>query len=261
MSEPELYCYLLASWLRVFFELHEGRMVHPEPAPGFLAGCPGLSQLNVGRHQGSILAAERLGLLAFHPTIRTETGTIAYPLLCDQLYFGRDDRGVYAINWCIKNDPNDFEKAFEDRDYGRKKKSDEHHQARILMEVEVFREAGIRTIHASKADIPRHLRENLRSLYPYQFRHCSLAINLQADFIHEVSERLPRLVPVNETIASMMRRNGGTLYDYRVAFYHGVWQKRIRCDLLRPILVDSPLYPASKNIEYLFKHWIERGEI
>lgn len=261
MSEPELYCFLLADWLGVFFDLHEGRMLHPEPAPGFFVGCPGLSQLAVARHQGSILAAERLGLLAFHPTIRTETGTIGYPMLCDQLYFGRDEEGVYAVNWCIKNEPNDFEKAFEERDHGRKKKSDEHHQGRLLIEAEVFREAGIRTIHASKADIPRHLRENLRALYPHQFRNCSLEKNLRTDFVNEVSERLPRQVPVNETIASMIRRHGGTHYDYRVAFYQGVWRKKIRCDLLRPLLVDCPLYPSGRNIEALFNHWTVRGEV
>lgn len=258
VSEPELYSYVLASWLGVFFELHEGRMMHPEPAPGFLANCPGLSQQYVGRHQGTINAAQRLGLLHFHPTLRTRKGVIAYPMLADQLYFARDEEGVYAVNWCIKNEPEDFEKAFSVRGPTEKKKSDEEHQARLLIEAEVFRDAGIRTIHVALRDIPEHLRHNLRALYPFQFRSDSLCNNLREDFISTVGERLPKQVPVIETIATMMRRNGGTQYDYQVAFYQAVWRKEIRCDLLRPLTIDMPLRSADKDLVRHFVHWYTR---
>lgn len=258
MSEPELYAYLLGSWLDIFIDLHEGRMLHPEPSPGFLVGCPGAEQIYVGSHNGTIRAAERLGLLQFHPLIKSDQGWIAFPLLSDLLFFARDEAGVYAINWCIKNEPSDFVHAFKEHSPMARGKSDEAHQARLLIEAEVYRDARIRTIHIALSDIPKALRENLRTLYPFLFRDKSLPEALRQNFIETIRERIPKQVPLNQTIATFVSRQGGAFHDYAIALNQAIWNMEVRCDLCRPLQIDLPLRPAQKNIEKMFDLWCRR---
>jgi hypothetical protein len=264
MSEPELYAFVLASYMGKFFELHESRTMSPEPSAGFIHGCPGLTQTYAAAHCGTILAAERLGVLQFHPTIRvpdpstSKSKVIAFPLLSDQLFFCRDDEGIYGVNWCIKQAPEDFKKAFKSRSPVRAPKSDEAHEARLLIEEEVFRDAGIRTIHVANTDIPNHVKLNLRSIYTYKLRESSLHELLRLEFIETVNARLPLEVPLFETIRSFQGRYGGSFFDYQIDLFTAIWDKKIKCDLWRPILLDEPLRPLAKCLDAHFASWWQR---
>lgn len=264
MSEPELYAFLLASHMGRFFDLHESRMMPPEPSAGFIHGCPGVTQTYSASHSGTIMAAERLGLLQFHPTVRVpdqasgRTQVVAFPLLSDQLYFCRDAEGVYAVNWCIKQSAEDFEKAFKSRSPVRFQKTDEEHQARLLIEEELYRDAGIRTIHVANTDIPPHVKHNLRSLYPYKLRESSLHDLVKEEFIQTVQARMALEAPLFETMRYFHGRYGGSLYDYQIEVCKAIWDKVIPCDLWRPILMDGPLHPPVKSLEAHFSSWWRR---
>ncbi len=258
MSAPEVYAYLLGSWLGCFVDLHEGRMLHPEPSPGFLAGGPFAEQMYMGSHTGTICAAERLGLLKYHPLVKGDRGWIAFPLLADLLFFGRDNVGVYAVNWCIKNEPKDFLQAFKGNGSMVSCKSDEAHQARLLIEDEVFKEAKIRTIHIALSDIPKALRENLRFLYTFLSRDKSLPEPLTKEFTDTIRQRIPKEVPLNETVRAFANRHGGAFHDYVVVLYQAIWRMEIECDLSRPVQIDLPLKPMNKNIKKIFDIWTQR---
>jgi hypothetical protein len=264
MSEPELFAFILASYLGKFFDMHESRMMAPEPSAGFLNGCPGISQTYLAAHCGTIMAAERLGVLHHHPTIRvpdsstSRTKVVAFPLLSDQLLFCRDADGVYAVNWCIKQSPEDFEKAFKSRSPVRVTKSDEAHEARLLIEEEVYRDAGIRTIHVANTDIPHHVKHNLRSIYAYKLRESSLSELLAAEFIETVKARIPSGVPLFETVRYFHGRYGGSFFDYQIELNQAIWDKQIACDLWRPILMDAPLHPPQRDLDDHFVSWWRR---
>jgi hypothetical protein len=258
MSAPELYAYLLGNWLGCFVDLHEGRMLHPEPSQGFLVGGPFDGQTYVGSHSGTICVAERLGLLKFHPTIKSERGEIAYPLLADLLYFAKDNAGAYAVNWCIKNEPNDFISGFKGAGAKSFGKSNEAHVARLLIEEELFNEARIRTNHIALSDIPKTLRENLRMMYPYLSRPKSILEPLGIELTETINNRIEKQVPLIETIRTFAGKHGGAVYDYLLLIYQAIWRMEIKCDLNRPIQIDLPLKPIQKDVKRMFDNWTKR---
>lgn len=269
MSSPERAAFHLANWLGLFFDLHESRMLPPEPHRGFLDGCPrALNQDYLGEHSGTIYAAERIGLLQYHPIIRVSRSTgksggfVAFPMLADQLYFSEDKYGVYAVNWCIKSTPQDFIKPFDAKSpWSSRGKSAEEHQARLAIEAEVMREAGIRTISLSEDDINRELRENLNYLYQFLNRTSALPSTLQEDFIGIICQRILNQVPPIETIWHMQRKSGGAVFDYLIAFNTAVWLRKIPVDLNRPVQVDRPLRPFFGDITEPYHQWVSRGSV
>ena len=70
MSTPERYAVLLGLYGGPVGELHEGRMIHSEPASGPLTGYAPASAYPMVSHSGTIEVADRLGLLRWHPTIQ-----------------------------------------------------------------------------------------------------------------------------------------------------------------------------------------------
>lgn len=261
MSDPELFAFLVGRWTNTFIDLHEGRMLSPEPSLGFLAGGPYGEQSYLGAHPGSISIAEELGLLKYLPVIKSKQGWIVYPLLSDLLFFGKDKNGFYSVNWSIKAEPEDFERSFKGGPKGEKINSDEEHQARLLIEDEIYKKAQIRTLHIALSDIPKNFRENLRLLYQYLPRQPSLPTNLQEDFIEEIRNRIPKQVPLFETMQKFVQKHGGPLYDYTVVLYKALWSSEIKCNLNRPVQMDLPLRPEEKDLRKVYEMWTWRGVV
>jgi hypothetical protein len=261
MGEPELIAFIFGSWLGCFVDLHEGRMMSPEPSAGFLIGCPFSQQSYVGSHCGTLQAAYRLGLMEYHPLIRRGNSMIGFPLLADLLWFGKDDEGVFLINWCIKFRPEDFTTAFKTRGPTAKRKSDEEHRARLQIEAEIFKDAKSRTISIALLDIAGHLQNNLRMIYPYTGRERTLPEKLRQDFIETIKYRIPKQVPLHETMTKFINKYGGAFHDYLIALYQALWNEEVTCDLYRPVQPDLPLRPADKNIKKMYSQWCTRGLI
>lgn len=258
MSVPELIAFILGSWLGAFIDLHEGRMLSPEPSPGFLAGCPYCQQLYLGAHCGTIEAADRLGLLKFHPLINSGSGKVAFPLLSDLLWFAQDADGIYLVNWCIKNSPDDFIHAFRERGPAARSKSDEAHQARLLTEAALFTDAKSRTVSISLRDIPEYLQSNLRALYVFTNRERTLPEELRLDFVQTCNERVQKQVPAIETITKFVTKHGGAFHDYLVALMQAIWRGEVLCDLCRPLTADVPFRPVTRDIKKIFANWCTR---
>lgn len=217
-------------------------------------------------HQGTIQAAERLGLLKYHPTINVPdpaTGkkkVIAFPLLGDLLWFFRDQDGCFPVNWTIKNTTEDFEKP-----HGHNKKrpdpqAEEAHQARIAIEVEMYRDAGIRTIQVANSDIPKEVSENLRQMFAWQNRVANVEDQLRVEIVETLNARIPTGVPVFETLRHLLSRHGGTFHDLQVVLYQAIWQRQIKIDLWTPFNIDQPVRPEAKSLITHFFQWFKRGE-
>lgn len=259
MGEPELISFFLGIWLKCFIDMHEGRMLSPEPSAGFLIGCPYLQQSYTASHCGTIEAADRLGLLEYHPLIRTEHGMVGFPILADLLWYGKDNEGIFLINWCIKYAPEDFTTAFKARGPTAKIKSDEEHRARLQIEAEVIKDAKSRTISIALKDIPEHLGKNLRLIYPSLNIDRTLPEALRSDFIETIQDRIPKQVPAHETIIKFINQYGGSFHDYRIALYQAIWNDEVIFNMCRPLQLDFPLRPADRDIKKMFSQWCTRS--
>lgn len=268
MSPGELNAFLLAMHTGRVKELHESRLLAPEPSPGPLCGYALAEGLPVHGHEGTIQIAERLGMLHMHPLVRIpvapgskKTRLVAYPLLGDLLLYLADSVGPYCVNWTIKETPEDFDMPFNATRIPKAKLSEaiEAQQARTAWEAELYRQVKTPSIHLANTDIPRHVALNLRQLYVHQPREVNLDPALRSDFIETLNARIARNVPVFETVRHMMSHHGGTMYDYQSAFYQAVWQRQIRVDLWTPINIDQPIHPEERDVVSHFSQWFKRA--
>lgn len=270
MSVPEKNAFLLGTYVGLFRELHEGRMLAPEPAPGPLSGYPWGEGAAVVGHIGTIQIAEKLGVMKWHPTVSVPESSgskkrkiIAFPLLGDLLWYLHDEQGPYCVNWTIKQSPEDFH-----RPHGARRNStiesaeqEEAQQARLAIEIELYREVDVPTIAVANTDIPAHVSLNLRQFYVWQDRTANFEEEQQTEIVGTLQARIPRGVPVFETLRSLMARHGGAFYDYQVVLYQAIWRRHLPIDLWIPFNIDQPIHPEQRNVVKHFAQWFKRGGV
>lgn len=270
MSTPERYAVLLGLYGGPVGELHEGRMIHSEPAAGPLTGYAPASAYPMVGHSGTIEVADRLGLLRWHPTIQVPSKadakqkvTVAYPLLGDLLWYFHLPNGIRCVNWTVKDEEDDFEKPFEGNWPPRKATASqiEAAKARPLIEAATYQEAKVPTVRVSLSSIPRHLRENLRAIYKQLKYRCALEDSVRRDFIGDLNLQLVNGVSIFETTRAYLARYGGTLQDYRFAADQAIWNRDLRIDLSRPYCFDQPVGPEPADMLSKFKSWFDPAEV
>ena len=270
MSDPERYAVLLGLYGGQVGELHEGRMIHCEPAAGPLTGYEPANSYPMVGHSGTIEVADRLGLLRWHPTIQVpdkadskKKVTVAYPLLGDLLWYFHLPTRIRCVNWTVKDEDEDFETPFEGEWPEKKPTTNqiEVAKARPLIEAATYLEVKVPTVRVALASIPLHLRENLRSVFKHQRHPCALDESLRQDFIGDLCLHLPNTVSIFETTRAYLSRHGGTLYDYKLAANHAIWSKQLRIDLTRPFCFDVPVRPAPTDMLSQFRSWFDPAEV
>lgn len=156
------------------FELHEQRMLSPEPRPHPLEGHELAVNTDLPSLKGTINVCDRLGFMKLHPKIsishpeQFENMTVPWPFIGDFLLFLRDDTGPYCVNWTIKAEAAGFDKAIHKRPKSRSKTADDAVRARHAIEERYYLDAGIPTIRIVDSSIPATLSHNLRCLLGMQ---------------------------------------------------------------------------------------------
>lgn len=270
MSNPERHACLLGLFAEFADELHEGRMLRPEPGPGPLSGYGPAEGLPIVLQRGTIEVSDSLGLLKWHPRVTVPDKnqpnrkvTIAFPMLGDLLWYVPTPPPPRCINWTVRAAPEDFELPFSGKWPSRTPKPEdiEAAKARALVEEVDYADASVPTLRVVESEIPWHLRHNLRFLYKMLRHDCTLDEGLRADFIGQMRIRLDKDVPPIETIIAFGGRYGGAMEEYRAALFHAIWRKELRVDLLTPISTDAPLRPTTADIGQLFAHWFNPPRI
>jgi hypothetical protein len=268
MSLPEKEALLVGLHAGLAGELHESRMLPPEPSAGPLAGYQPAAGLPVEGHRGTIQIAEMLGEIKHHPTVSVPANdglkrkkTIAFPLLGDLLWYFHDEQGPYCVNWTVKLTPEDFDRPFNAARLSPQQRieAEAAHIARGRVEDELYRQVNVPTIHVASSDIPKHVALNLRQLYVWQSRYANLEVELQEEVVETLIARIPKGVPMFETLRFFLNRFGGTFYDYQVVLYQAIWTRKLRVDLWTPVNIDQPVHPQEKDFMKFFAQWFKRG--
>jgi hypothetical protein len=119
--------------------------------------------------QGTLEVAARLGYLKLHPWIRAankDTGvamTQPFPWIGDLLFFRSDEHGPFAVNVTVKADPADFNSPYrgELMGCGSAVRAREKSVARHAIEHQLYADAGIRTVRATRKDVDPMVGHNL----------------------------------------------------------------------------------------------------
>lgn len=266
MGNPERYALLLGFYSGLVGELHEGRMIHSEPASGPMTGYEPAKGIPMVGHSGTINVADRLGLLRWHPTIQvpdkadaTKKLTVGYPLLGDLLWYLHLPGRIRCVNWTVKDKEEDFEKPYEGSWPPRRISASqvEAARARVLIEEATYLEAKVPTIRVALELIPVSLRENLRAIYKFLRYPCALDENLRRDFIGDINLRLSDCTSIFETARGYLSKYGGTLNEYQKAANQAIWNKEVRINLNQSFCFDQPVRPEPAKMLSKFAQWFD----
>lgn len=266
LSGPEKFAALLALYNDRLWDLHEHRVLFPEPRAHFLFGHPRAAGISLSHFAGTIDVASRLGLLSRHPRIYVRTDdamepplVVPYPFVGDLLLYLEDEQGAYAINWTVTDKAEDYgRRGIRPVSNSGPTEGDLSEGERQLIERTYYEDAGIRTQRVACSNIDFELRCNLRDL----FLEHSNPVNLPVEQISDITDKFRAAVgsgvvgyEVARTVAAEFKISD------RVALTvlkQGIWNREVRVDLFRPILMDRPLHPEVCDVFDRYRQWFGR---
>lgn len=267
LSEQEMSAAVLGLYHPDVVGLQEQRALMPNARPHPLHNFPGAIVGGLRELDGMLDVAVRLDCLKTLPKkwIRNQqTGTralVIWPYVGDLLWAIRKaDDHHYCVNWSIKDSEMSFKWPVENgRDNGRQRghlMSTAEVQVRHELECAYYESAGIRTFLLGADRIDRHVASNLRFLFSHHRNEISMSEFEQVD----VLERFQRCFETGATPADVIVRlcganRGYSMEDCRNVFFQGIWSRRLRVDLFKPILIDRPLRPESRDVIDVYADW------
>lgn len=248
--------------------LQEQRMLSPEPAVHPLWTFPIIDRSGLKSLKGVIDVAERLNLLDLlprisvpDPEIRGQRMTVVYPWLGDLLWaIAADDGHVYCVNWTNKDKRDAFVTASPRRN-GRPvaRATPREVLGRHEIEAEYYADAGIPTVQVTGEDIDPHVTANLRQLFLHHRRELALTDEQEEEILDKYQWALQLGITPAEVITLFAERGRYSVDQCRSVFYQAVWYRKLRLDLFRPILINRPMNPETRDVLDVYGDWFREG--
>ncbi|MCX4162774.1 MULTISPECIES: hypothetical protein [Paraburkholderia] len=265
LNRPETFAAILALHYEYLWDLHEQRVLFPEPRAHFLLDHPRAPVGNLSHIAGTIDVASRLGILSAHPRIYVKTSdpgnpqiVVPFPLIGDLLLYLEDPVGIYALNWTITDKLNDF--RGRGRRPGQLRSGGEHltSKDRQLIEKIYYEDAGIRTQTVAGDAIDFELRCNLRDLFLEQMETVSLPFELRIEILSMFRTAVGSGVVAHDVVREVAARFHITDRVAVTLLKQGIWNRQIRVDLFRPVLMDKPLRSEICDVFERYRDWFRR---
>jgi len=248
--------------------LQEQRMLSPEPTVH-----PLWTMLNTDRTQlaplmGVIDVAERLGHLNLLPRIRVpnperigESLTLVFPWIGDLLWAIKGASGqIFCVNWTIKDQQISFARPGPRRDGKLREFIDSHAVlARHEIEKSYYLDAGIRTLRIAGEEIDQHVVANLRHLFLYHRRKVDLSSEQRAEILDKIIAAHEAEIPPGEVLSYFVMKGRYSAEDCRSVLYQAIWDRRLRVDLFRPILINRPLHSETIDVIAHYRDWFKEA--
>ncbi len=266
LSRNETWAALLALHYPKTWDLWEQKILYPSPRAHFLFGHERAAGEVFKRFEGTIDVADRLGILNKHPKVRVKKGDdpIKWPLvpffyIGDLLLFLEDQNGAYLVNWPVKDKYKDFRRRGpHPKGKLRPDIDDQTAIDRNLLEATYFADAGVRTQQIAGESIDFELRCNLYDL----FLDHALVIDIEPEVREEVikiyREAIGSQVLAYKIVREVAAQFGLLARDALALLKQGIWQRDLRVDLFRPILIDRPLRAEVKDVFDVYGNWFKR---
>jgi hypothetical protein len=261
LSLSELFAALLGLYHPNVVGLQEQRMLSTTPRQHPLHNFPNVIAAGLTSFKGMIDVAERLGYLQRLPRVYAiDKGArrgIVFPYVGDLLWAVRGaNGGYYCINWSVKDSESAFKRPFQyQRLITRTDQVSEGPLARHELERTYYSDAGIRTVLVAGDAINEHVRSNLRHLFLHHSRAITINEAEKLELLARFQSCLETGTPPSELIVRLTGAGKYSLEDCKNIFYQGIWHRRLRIDLLRPVLINRPLHPETQDITELYADW------
>ena len=258
LSTGERALALLALYHPKLADLHEQWMLPRWPAAHPLEGFPGCSQDRLPTFRGSTEVADRLGYLDVIPVLRSGGEPIVFPFIGDLLLYLRDESGYYCVNWNIKEREGDHALPGPECRPPYSAEALRKSRARFEIEVHTVLDAGIRTAALAHESINATVADNLSDLHSAQ----DFGAGLSASATAYAEQCFQRAIDVGDTpaevVAYLVHRGLCSREEAIRAFKTAVFQRRIRVDLFRRILMDYPARPEQVDVLDHYARWFAR---
>lgn len=265
LSQGERWAALLALYHPQVWDIHEQRILFPQPIPNFLQGHPRAPGMLFPPLKGTLDVAERMGILSRHPTVsvlnssKSEYLDIPFPFQGDLLNFLEDDSGPYAVNWSVKCNDVDFQRRLvaEGRiDLGKDNPRAVERQA---LEEIYYLEGGIPTRRVAKHNILKAHALNLELLFTFNGKADAIDAEVYAKLVDRFREVIGKRVAGTRVARQSAQDFGISELLVKDAFYQAVWRRELRLELANPIAIDRILAPERDDLLSVYADWFARG--
>ena len=268
LSGPEQSAFLLAAHHPGLVGIQEQRMLSPEPRCHPLTDMPGEVPARLKPFKGVIDVADRLGCLASLPKLKAPVPRmpgikvdVIFPYIGDLLLAIKDSSGsARCVNWSIKANEAGFKRPIEKSKWNIAEPAEN-----VLMRHEIERtyyaDAGIHTHFVASSAFDTHLINNLRLLYRYAQEPLDICEDEHQDMESRFQSCLAAGLPLSELLPRLVRQGVDAVHVALTCFYQSIWQRRLRVDLFRPILVDRPLHPEERDVLDVYAKLFREGVV
>lgn len=255
LSVSELKCIVLALYCPTLFDLHENFAFPNTPGPHWLAGHPVAAGLPLPVTQGTLTHAAANGVLSLHPSSREKDP--AY-YLGDLLLFLLDDLGPYVVEWDIKPRDGLHGKPFPGNPVkAESPRAKAKANAREVVLDACRAELQHRCVQVSAEDLPETLIENLHRLLGWHHRRIDRPHEQVMDLVEDL-RRVQRSGVAAYTLLPKWQALGWPREDFLKVFHQAIWNRELRVDLFRTVLVDRPLRSEERDVMDVFKNLFAR---
>ena len=266
LSPPERAFALLALHNPDVVEIHEAKMLSPEPRPHPLAGFPGVLAADLPHLKGIIDVAERLGyehllrLVKEEPPLDPENPRIfVFPFVGDLLlYVVRSGEAPYCVNWNIKDEVQAFKQPGAPNSKRRLVAEEVAELPRNEMERVYYADAGVRTEHLALEQLDAHVVANLTQLFIHHDGALDLTDARRSELRDRFTAALETGVAPLDVIQLCVARGRFTVHECRTYLWQALWRREIRCDLFKPVLIDRPLRRETVDVLETYGYWFRR---
>lgn len=247
--------------------LQEQRMLSPDPTVHPLWTYSKIDRSALKPLKGVIDVAERLDLLDVLPRISVpdpevlgQRMTVIYPWCGDLLWaIAADDGHVYCVNWTIKDKRQGFVTASPRNGRPLARGNPRAVLARHEIEAEFYADADIPTVQVAGEEIFPHVAANLRQLFLHHRRELALTDEQEEEILDKYQWALQLGITPAEVITPFAERGRYSVDQCRSVFYQAVWYRKLRLDLFRPILINRPMNPETRDVLDVYGDWFREG--
>lgn len=266
MSVPEKIVALLAIYNPMLEEFHEQKMLCRWESMHPMYGMPGIDASNLPAVMGTVHVAERLGYGNMHPVVFIEDPDnkgrkvrVAYPYQGDFLLFMKNDNNdIYCVNWAVKDSRQSFSEPRMGKRWDKSPKNIQETLARNEIEENYYLDAGIRTQYMCGDEIDEYVASNMLQIYPDTYHKVKLPNDCCELILSAFRSGMESDIPPCDVINSLLKRNVCTVEDARMLLFQAIWNREIRVDMFKPILLDYPLRPERVDVLEHYAAWFKQ---
>lgn len=282
LSVSELKAIVLALYHPMVFDIQENYAYNHGPGTHPLASHPLGCALQLPSTQGTLAHAERLHVLPLHPRTRLtedeaaaaeqdappaqdeapeEDGASEWEpafYIGDLLVYITDQQGPYLVDWDMKLLTGQHAQPGPGTLTKRHSRAAKARAAARDAVIHAYdEELNIRLVRGAGEEIDDDVAANLFQLFGWHHYTVPRSPAERAELEQALAASMSNGVSPISLLPTWTKR-GWARQEFQAVLYQAIWERRIRVDLFRPVLINRPLKPETRDVLEVYGSWFKR---